>query len=47
MKDTEGGGKIKTGLTRSSSSGRSPPSLMPLFMEMKRSTVGLSFTLGL
>lgn len=34
-------------LTRSSSSGRSPPSLMPRFMAMKRSAVGLSLTLGL
>lgn len=34
-------------LTWSSSSGRSPPSLMPRFMAMNRSAVGLSFTLGL
>lgn len=34
-------------LTLRSSSGRSPPSLMPLFMEIKRSTGGLSLTLGL
>lgn len=34
-------------LTRSSSSGRSPPSLMPRFMAMKRSAVGLSLTFGL
>lgn len=33
--------------TLSRSSGRSPPSLIPLFMEMNRSTVGLSFTFGL
>lgn len=36
-----------SGVTLSSSSGKSPPSLMPLFMEMKRSTAGLSLTLGL
>lgn len=35
------------GLTDRSSFGRSPPLLMPLFMEMKRSSVVLSFTLGL
>lgn len=29
------------------SSGKSPPSLIPLFMEMNRSTVGLSLTFGL
>lgn len=34
-------------LTLRSSSGRSPPSLMPLFMEINRSTGGLSLTLGL
>ena len=34
-------------LTLRNSGGRSPPLLMPLFMEMNRSTVGLSFTLGL
>lgn len=34
-------------LTLRSSSGRSPPSLMPLFMEIKRSTGGLSLTFGL
>lgn len=34
-------------LTLSSSSGRSPPSLIPLFMEMNLSTGGLSLTLGL
>lgn len=39
--------KKEVGLTLSSSSGRSPPSLMPRFMEMKRSTPGLSLTLGL
>lgn len=31
----------------SRSSGKSPPSFMPLFMEMNRSTDGLSFTFGL
>lgn len=35
------------GLTLSSSSGRSPPSLMPRFMATKRSRPGLSRTLGL
>ena len=30
-----------------SSVGRSPPSWMPRFIEMKRSTFGLSFTDGL
>lgn len=34
-------------LTDRSSAGRSPPLLMPLFMEMKRSSVVLSFTQGL
>lgn len=34
-------------LTLSSSSGRSPPSLMPRFMAMNRSAVGLSRTLWL
>lgn len=34
-------------LTLSSSSGRSPPSLMPRFMVTKRSAVGLSRTLWL
>lgn len=34
-------------LTVSSSSGRSSPLLMPLFMEMNRCRLGLSFTLGL
>lgn len=34
-------------LTKSRSSGRFPPLLMPLFMEMKRSRVVLSFTQGL
>lgn len=34
-------------LTLSSSSGRSPPSLMPRFMATKRSRPGLSRTLGL
>lgn len=34
-------------LTLRRSSGKSPPSLIPLFMEMNRSTVGLSFTFGL
>lgn len=34
-------------LTRSSSSGRSPPSLMPRFIDINRSTVGLSLTLWL
>ena len=35
------------GLTLSSSSGKSPPSLMPRFMATKRSSPGLSRTLGL
>lgn len=35
------------GLTDRRSSGRFPPLLMPLFMEMKRSSVVLSFTQGL
>lgn len=39
--------RVGTALTRSSSSGRSPPSLMPLFMATNLSTVGLSLTLGL
>lgn len=34
-------------LTLRSSSGRSPPSLMPLFMAVNLCTEGLSFTLGL
>ena len=34
-------------LTVSNSTGKSPPSLMPRFMLIKRSTVGLSFTAGL
>lgn len=44
------GGEVrcfKASLTLSRSSGRSPPSLIPLFMEMNRSTEGLSFTFGL
>lgn len=36
-----------TPLTRSCSSGRSLPSLMPRFMDTKRSKGGLSRTLGL
>lgn len=38
---------LRQKLTLSSSSGRSPPSLMPRFMDMNLSTVGLSLTLGL
>lgn len=42
------GNKVWEGLpTLSRSSGKSPPSFMPLFMEINRSTVGLSFTFGL
>lgn len=41
------GGGGRGGLTLSSSSGRSPPSLMPRFMATKRSRPGLSRTLGL
>ena len=41
-----GGGRGAT-LTVRSSVGRSPPSWMPRFIEMKRSTFGLSFTDGL
>ena len=40
-------GRMAGRLTRSSSSGRSPPSLMPRFMVTKRSAVGLSRTLWL
>lgn len=40
-------GRGRGGLTLSSSSGRSPPSLMPRFMATKRSRPGLSRTLGL
>lgn len=40
-------GEGEGGLTLSSSSGRSPPSLMPRFMATKRSRPGLSRTLGL
>lgn len=43
----EGWGQGTVGLTLSSSSGRSPPSLMPRFMATKRSRPGLSLTLGL
>lgn len=41
------GGSGRTPLTRSCSSGRSPPPLMPRFMDTKRSKGGLSRTLGL
>lgn len=46
---TPGGGARwgHTPLTRSCSSGRSLPSLMPRFMDTKRSKGGLSRTLGL
>lgn len=37
----------RTHPTLSNSSGRSPPSLMPRFIEIKRSTPGLSLTFGL
>lgn len=39
--------RLPFGLTDRSSRGRSPPLLMPLFMETKRSSVVLSFTQGL
>lgn len=42
-----GAGGREGDLTLSSSSGRSPPSLMPRFMATKRSRPGLSRTLGL
>ena len=45
--ELRGPGVGERGLTLSSSSGKSPPSLMPRFMATKRSSPGLSRTLGL